>query len=358
MINKIKTALFTLTTITALSANAGLVTQHTSVQTYQRSCPGVADANWVKNWKPIVEWYYGIEQADADLMCHFNGGNQERHFNSDGTPKDANWRYDDAWPTGENGEAISGGGEFTAEQVGTLEIIASAGPEDMTTVGTKDGKYYAQVTLDDENLGLPEIKVKSESDEFERNSVNAFAATEYLWTGEDETLEFTANFDFFASGGAWALGDTPEINDYLLGMEIGVATDMLFDVEQIFPTDWGNQIATAGYNTNNEPRVSGSLEEPIEGTVTVSFDVSAGDQFFLYGWIQAFGYNGGFVDASNTLTSQLAVQGQTQQQSQQIFAAALQAAPPSDPNAIPEPSSLFLALLGFIGLAGRKKILG
>ncbi|NMP32200.1 PEP-CTERM sorting domain-containing protein [Thalassotalea sp. M1531] len=344
-----------LSTCVAMScAQAGLVTQHTSAQTFQRTCPGLADPDWQNNWGPIVNWFYGGQEGsdNADLMCHFNGGNQERFFNADGSPKDPNWRYDENWPKDSGGNPIEGGGAFSIDEVGTLEIIGSAGPETERVIGAVDGKYYAQIILDEDNLGLPEIKAMSDSELFERNSVNAFAATEYLWTGASETLEFTADYDFFTSGGTWQYGNAPAIDDYTFILGMGVSNDMEFDVAQVFPTDWGNIIEENYIDTRDGAEPAGSLNNPNEGSFTISFDVNDGDRFFLWGYLQAFGLNGGFTDASHTLTSALAVENKTPEQSAAIFQTSLSAAPPTS---VPEPSSLILAFLGLLGLAARKK---
>ncbi len=338
--NSLKSLFFTTLLLSAYSVNAGVVTQYSSVQTYQRTCPGVADPNYVNDWRAAVETFYGLAPADvsADLICHFNGGNQERMYNFDGTPK---LGY----------EWMPLGVPYTSSDIGSLDIYSDFG-SDGVTLDDPDGKYYADVTLDYTNLGLPQIKVLSDSNAFERNSVNAFAATEYLWTGADQTLSFTANFDFFNSGNLWSLPGAADIYDYLYNVGFGASTDMTFDFVNVFP-DYGNIITQGYFSSNDESLISATAASPYAGTQTISFDVKTGDQFYLWGWTQAFGYNGGFMDASNTLTTELAVQGLSAEESKEIFATALQPAPVI--SEIPEPSSILLMCLGLLGFTIRKR---
>jgi PEP-CTERM motif len=337
--SSIKSILLTIVSLSTFAVNAGVVTQYSSVQTYQRTCPGVANASYVNDWRAAVETYYGLAPADvsADLICHFNGGNQERMYNFDGTQK-AGFEF------------MPLGVPFTSADVGTLDIYSDFG-SDGVKLDDPGGKYYADVTLDDTNLGLPQIKVLSDSNAFERNSVNAVAATEYLWTGADQTLSFTANFDFFNSGNLWGLPGVVDIYDYLYIVGFGASTDMTFDFINVFP-DYGNIITEGYFSSNDESLISATETSPYTGTQTISFDVKTGDQFYLWGWTQAFGYNGGYMDASNTLTTELAVQGLTVEESKVIFATALQPAPVvSD---IPEPSSIMLMCLGLLVFSIRK----
>ncbi|MDG1752475.1 MAG: PEP-CTERM sorting domain-containing protein [Thalassotalea sp.] len=300
------------------------------------------DPNYANNWRDTIELFYNMESgsASAEIMCHFNGGNQARIYNNDGSI-----REDSPWPD------MPIGVPFTDEEVGTLEVIQATG-QNQVTLGTNDGKYYANVILDESNLGLPQIKVKSESGDFERNSVNGYAATEYLWTGDAETLEFNMDFDFFTSGNSWDLSGAADFQDYIFNLTFGAAIGMQFDPSQTFPIDDGTILSEASFSTVGEPIISGTIDSPYEGSLSVSFDVDTGDQFFLYGRVQAFGLNGGFADASHTVSSRLAVQGYTQEESLQIFTSALNEAVPSVD--VPEPSTLAIFTLGIIGLASRR----
>jgi hypothetical protein len=324
----------------SISASAGLVTQYTSVGTYQRDCPGLSDPNYLNNWGSVIESFYGLAPGElsTDLACHFNGGNQKRFYNNDGTPINSDWGLPDGVP-------------FSDSEAGDVEIIGDVGTDYASVSSdTDDHNYYAEVLLDADNLGLPQIKVMSDSDEFERNSVNGIAATEYLWTGAAQTLEYTVNFDFFASGDEWTMDGGASQNDYVFILEFGAATDMEFEGD-LFPSDWGNNITSDFYNTNDYAPFDSSEDDPFEGSLTVSFDVETGDRFFLYGFVQAFGYNGGFVDAAHTVTSELAVSGLSEQDSLDVFSTSLQAAPPTS---VPEPSTFMLSLIALVALVRRK----
>ena len=346
MISRSTVSLFIigLASICSISANAGLVTQYTSVHTYKRACPGLQDPNYVNKWQGIVELFYGMQpgEASAEIMCHFNGGNQSRIYNFDGTVK-----ADSPWPH------MPVGSPFTIQEAGHVDITPVTGT-DQVTYNTPQDRHFANVILDQANLGLPQIKVKSESSAFERNSVNGFAATEYLWTGAAQTLSYTMNFDFFTSGGMWNLPGAANTHDYIFTMEFGAAVGMQLDPSQPFALDYGTILTSDSFSSAREPLISGSQSAPYTGSMTVSFDVNTGDQFFLYGQAQAFGLNGGYTDASHTVTTALVVQGQTQEHSNQLFATALQPAPPSPAAQIPEPSSILLMLLGLGGLLSRR----
>ena len=335
----LKLTIFSLSLSVNSIANAGLVTQHTSVDTHQRTCPGLQDPNYISNWKTIVELLYDRE-ATTQLMCHFNGGNQRAIYNNDGTV-----RSDSPFPDMPEGVA------FTDEEVGGVEIIRQTG-RSLVTMGDNDGKYYANVILDENNLGLPQIKVKSDSASFERNSVNGFAATEYLWSGEGQTLEYTMDFDFFNSGGTWNDPDTADFHDYIFSLWFGAATDMLFDSNQTFPLDYGTELASGYFGSVGQPIIAATADNPYTSSLSVSFNVNTGDQFFLYGQVQAFGLNGGFVDASNTATSRLAVQGLTQEESNVMFTSSLSAAPST--AQVPEPSTIAMFTLAIFGLISRR----
>lgn len=359
MKNKLNLSIVLFSTFTALSANAGLVNQYTSTSTYQRDCPGLADQDtYLAKWQNVINWYYAprdevtnqiihpMPKQPVQLACHFNGGPQQQHYNNDGTPK-----YGD-WPVG---------APFEDDEVGSAIITSDLG-SNYASIGAPDGKYYSEIILDEENLGLPQIKLSSYSDANERNSVNGYAFTEFLWTGESETLEYQVDFDFFNSGGTWESGN-PEIDnnyDYLLALGFGVATDVVLSDDSVFPEDWGNDIANAGFNSFNEPLIASGEETPYTGSLSVSFDVETGDSFFLYGWAQAFGFNGGYMDASHTLTSALAVIDQTtglaKDDSAELLSASLRQAPPPPSTDVPEPSAFILTLIGLFGLATRMQL--
>ncbi len=82
----------------------------------------------------------------------------------------------------------------------------------------------------------------------ERNSINGFAATEYLWTGASQILTFTVNFDFYTSGGNWHIDGALSNHDYLFALNFGAATDMIFTPGNTFPDDYGTPIVTDSFD--------------------------------------------------------------------------------------------------------------
>ncbi len=341
MKNKFKsTIVLSLGLFAATAAQAGLISQHSSINTYQRTCPGLQGPNYIANWRPVLAQFYGLQPAEVstNLACHFNGANQERYFNTDGTPK-------------EGLDFLPNGPAFSADTLGSLTVTSAVGSTQVT-IGSPDGKFYGDVTLDPDNLGLPQIKVKSESEPFERNSVNGFAASEFLWTGEAETLEYTVDFDFFNSGGVWSFNDAADIHDYIFELTFGVSTGMEFDENFTFPLDYGTELTSDYFSSVSLGLITATEDEPYTGSLTVSFDVNTGDKFFLWGQVQAFGLNGGFMDAAHTVTSRLNVEGLTEEESNQIFSTSLQPL-----VNIPEPATMMLLLsgLGFIGLRRKAK---
>jgi len=84
--------------------------------------------------------------------------------------------------------------------------------------------------------------------------------------------------------------------------------------------------------------------------------VNNGDRFFLWTGAQAFAINGGFLNAANTITTDLRLQGDDEgTATQELFARALQPAPPTPVNA-PATLALFSLGLAALGYSRRKKV--
>lgn len=318
------------------SASANVITQHVSVGTYERDCPGLADPEYMDKYREAVEIWAGPledwgDQA-VDTVCRFNSQGQAQFWNYDGTSKQ------------EGGITIA---PFTPEQVGQVAIRTSTATEQLEH-NSATGKLNGSVKLDSENLGLPEIKINATSNAGERNSFNGYAATEYLWTGADETLEFQLNFDFFHSSENWSLEGLPPSQTAQLLLNAYVSENLIIDSNDIFPANAGNIFAQETFNLKNEDVGMTSAGNPYFGNLTVSFDVTSGQRFFVVGQYQGFAKNGGFLDASNTITGALNVEGLTQEESITVFQTSLQAAP------VNAPAMILLTLLGAGMLFSRK----
>ncbi|MGB3727244.1 MAG: hypothetical protein WA981_15950 [Glaciecola sp.] len=322
------------------SANAGLITQHVSVGAYDRSCPGLADSQYLDMYREGIESVVGSlddwgDQA-VDTVCRFNSTFQASYWNNDGTPK-----YD----------GLPNIPAFTNAQVGTLVITQSTGTSNLSLT-TPTGRLQGDVRLDEANLGLPEIKINATSAANERNSFNGYAATEYLWTGADETLEFQLNFDFFHSSEEWSVGGLPATKTSDLVLNAYVSEGLIVDPNGIFPQDSGIITVNDEFVLSESNIGPTSAEDPYFGNLSVSFDVTAGQTFFVVGQYQGFAKNGGFLNAYNTITGALNVEGLTQQESTAIFATSLQAAPVTAASA---PVALLLTLLGGSFVFARSK---
>ncbi len=129
------------------AASAGLVTQHTSINTYQRNCPGLQDPNYGNKWGAIIELYYGSApgQMTTEMMCHFNGGPQTRIYNTDGSVK-----VNSPFPN------MPQAPSFLPTEAGGVVVTQSDGTT-QATVGTPSNKFYGDVILDSNNLGLPQF---------------------------------------------------------------------------------------------------------------------------------------------------------------------------------------------------------
>ncbi|RVU35563.1 hypothetical protein EOE67_13290 [Rheinheimera riviphila] len=319
---------FAVTGSLTFPAKAGVISQFTEISSYQRSCPGLADPNFSSNWGAAIKTIYEVESFGTDIACHFNGSFQRNFYNADGSPKRP---------------GLPAGVPYTLAEVGTTEAAIAFGANN-AEIGSIDGDFYGKVTLDADNLGLPEIKIKSSSDALERNSVNGFAATEYQWLGAAQTLSYSVNFDFFNSYALWGIPGATEVHDYSLGLTFGVSQDMEFSYDVPFNFDFGNVQTTAAFMSHMLEMIDSDLENPFMGSLTINFDVDTGDKFWLWTQVQAFGLNGGFIDATHTVTSALAVEGLSQEESKRLFATDLRQVP----NQIPLPSGLvwwFTALL-------------
>lgn len=312
------------------SANAGLITQHVSVGAFDRNCPGLSDPSYLDNHiDAIVAVYGSIESQGSQLVdtaCRFNSSRQADLWNYDGTPKF---------------EGLPTIPSFTDEQVGNL-IITDATASDSLSLTTSTGNLVGEVSLDSDNLGLPVIKIDAKSQAGQRNSFNGYAATEYLWTGQDQRLEFGLDFDFFHSSESWGFPGYLETESSDLSLTAFVSEGLIIDSSLVFPVDNGNVLSSDSFSLKDTDVGITSEQDPYFGSLNVSFDVKNGQRFFVVGQFQGFAKNGGFLNAFNTITGSLTVEGFTEEQSEAIFETSLQLAPPE----LNAPTSLAFLIFG------------
>ncbi len=314
----------------SMPVQAGVISQYTEVSTYQRSCPGLADPQFAENWGNAIRAVYGVSSFGTDIACHFNAVYQQRFYNPDGSAKNA---------------ALPPGVPFTPADVagGSYSALYSAASE--ATLGTAGDDFYGMVRLDSDNLGLPEIKIKASSATLQRNSVNGFAATQYQWLGAATTLSYSVDFDFYNSRAVWSMSGAEAVHDYAFGLTFGVSQGMQLSYELPFDFNFGHVLNTAEFLSSTVAMIESDAENPYQNSLTLSFVVNPGDKFWLWTQVQAFGINGGFVDASHTVTSGLGVEGLSQAESLRLFSTDLRQVP----NQIPQPATLLLVLIA-VGL--------
>lgn len=300
-------------------ANAGVIKSSTGTNITQRTCPSV-NANFsaykAKWGSTILEHYAGYLPGNATTINEI-------------TPEAAcifNTQWEQYFPDAEPGSKIS------------LQHVENN--LDNAYLASADDEIWLDAVLDNSGLSLPEAHLVVTSAESERNSANLFSAQSYLWAGETTTLEFSAMFDFSMSTGTWGDG-----LDSLYGLRIGASQNLVLAEELLFPELWGDPLAQGAYHSSDDTDIT---DENINfRQLTIAFEVSDGDEFKLWAQTQAFALNGGWIDSANTMTTQLNVQGLSQEQSKQILASSLVVD-------VPEPSNLALFALGIIGLAARR----
>lgn len=313
------------------------------MSSFERSCPGLADSQFIEKHEEALIAVMGNGDRDSvinnrvvDTACRFNSDFQERFYNFDGTPK---------FP------GLPPIPAFTGEQIGNLNIYNETASNSLiTSSGLR--KLEGQIILDPDNLGLPEIKINATSEENERNSFNSYATTEYLWTGDDETLEFQLNFDFFHSLEMWDFAgyESTTISEFLLWAF--VSEDLVINPEWVFPETLGNILNSDFFSLSESDVGETSADDPYFGNLTVSFDVTAGQTFFVTAQYQGFAKNAGFLNAFNTVTGGLNVQNLTQEESLSVFEESLQTAPV---NPVNSPATILLFMLGGILIAMRAR---
>ncbi|MFT5636071.1 MAG: hypothetical protein ACI89T_001528 [Cognaticolwellia sp.] len=302
-------------------ANAGLLKSTTNTNLTERNCSSVNDdfSAYKAKWGTVIVDNYSAylpgkptnnSEITPEAACIFN--TQWEKYEDDSTP-----------------------GTKVSQQNIQTNVESSY-------IENSDGDIWLKAQLDNSELALPEAHFLVNSQESERNSANLFSGQSFLWAGETTTLDFTANFDFSMSIGNWGAGE-----DSFYGLTIGTSIGMDFDQGWLFP-DMGDIIASDNYQSIEDLLIT---DETINyRSMTISFDVNNGDEFQLWGLSQAFALNGGWIDSSNSMKTQLAIEGLSVEDSQDVFTQSLKVVPTS----VPEPSTLAIFALGMIGLASRR----
>jgi hypothetical protein len=356
LIMKVKALLFTATCFVGAPATAGVITQYTGFDNFAGTCPGASSPTYLNDWGPAVAYLEtalqgptSVSDLTFDSLCLFNRNRQAQFYNPDGTLTTAG--LDNGFP--------DLGVPYNPQDVGTLSIDTTSGTSS-TISGDLTGKAYGSMILDSANLGLPEIKLLANADQGDRLSVNGFAATEFLWTGGTELLSFDINFDFYGSNNQLCVvNGGPCMLDSALYINAGVSIDMIFDVNQAAISNILQPAITQDsyiYEWTDLGRAGSTAQNPIQGSLSLNFEVNNGDQFFLWAGAQAFAIDGGFLNAANTITTDLRLAGDDNgTASQELFARALQPAPPTPVNA-PATLALFGLGLAALGYSRRKKV--
>jgi len=300
-------------------AYAGIIKSTTNTNVTQRYCPSVtADFNAYKaNWGQVIIDYYGsflpgapttIAEISPEAACIFNT----------------------QWET-----------FFDGANPGTVVSLQDIQNNiNRSYIENAVGDIWLEAVLDNTQLALPEAHFVVTSEVSERNSANLFSAQSYLWQGDTTTLEFSAFFDFSMSVGAWGTGQ-----DSLYGLHIGASKDLTLSASNLFPDSWGQELASATYQSTSDSLI---INEDVNyRNLTVTFEVNKGDKFQLWGLSQAFALNGGWIDSANTMKTQLSVEGLNLADSNAVFASSLSVD-------VPAPSTLTILTIAMFGLVLRR----
>lgn len=268
----------------------------------------------------------------ALIACNVNAGLVSQSLGSLLTIRDC--------PTAGNesqciSESISASGKVTTEE----QII------DTTNVLSYGNEYSSgTLLLDPSKFSLPEFKFEITSDTQQRNGVNLFAYQQYLWTGEDAVLEFTVDFNFLMSNDVWGSDVDSHYN-----VTVQLADD-IYASGGFFPTIDG-VLDSATFQSKSETILPTGA---YFGSMSISQNVTTNQSFYLYTQVQSFAINGGFVDSTHTLTSQINgydLSGAALDDT--VLASALQVQ--NGPVEVSEPASIIILSVVLSGLAVRRR---
>ena len=303
--------------LASTSAQAAFIATQTGVNLTSRDCSAVNDPDYMNQWGDAIRELaqnpnFGIDPNNITMedACIFNSQWQQY--------------YPD--------------GEVTA---GSRESVVKVLQDAVSTSLSGDNASLIAV-LDDQRLNLPEAYFSVTSQQGQRNSANLVSYQAYQWQGQDTTLVFEADLHFLMSTGDWQGSDDAHYN-----FTMGAYGHIDMSPDSVFPGAMENELGIAMYSTRGDSIVA---DTDIYRNLRIEFDVRNGQQFALYTLSQAFALNGGYVDSSNSMVSQLSVLGLDAQQSQQLVQDSLKVRS----SVVSEPAVLALILCGFIGLRRRR----
>jgi hypothetical protein len=212
---------------------------------------------------------------------------------------------------------------------GQVESSAS-----LTVNGYGSGKAYSSFTSDSY---MPLLRVETSAIARSSTAATAFSVQNFTNTGSDiKTVDLNVNLH-----GSVASNDSGDTSNHLSAQVAIISGTSL---------EWYPSFATLVYE------VAQPLFNPIYLSIsdgldvnffdTISFDVNAGESFFIVSNMNAYA-NNGYADAWNTLSMNFSDSSNLQ--------AALQVANTSTPVGVPEPKTAFLLALCIVGLLLRKR---
>lgn len=214
---------------------------------------------------------------------------------------------------------------------------------------------YAEGELDNSVLSLPEIHLYAGSAENSMSIGKSFAVQAYFWTGEDTTLSFSANLDYSASADQYDESGNRVVGAYYEAV-IAASTKLFVSNEEndIFPSNFNENDLLGGDFYSSDSSENSGQERYEETQLGFSFDVRKDTVFYLFGRAAAYGWNGGYLDSRNTLTTSLSIAGATAEQSAPLIETF---ANPIQSSEISAPAASGIFLIGLAGLLSyRRKV--
>lgn len=331
-----------------------------NIANYNRSCHAVV-ANlqqYVTDWGAAMA-SQGFQASVGDA-CIFNSYHQSIGWNADGTAKSA------GTPNGVN-FSVHAPGTVTRDFTTTASLDTSGNP---VYQGTTNSQHQSEVrfvnqTVGTSNLLMPELRLFASSDTGERNStnVNAWTGFERIAGTDSLALQLVIEFDYFNSdaGHSASVWNAPGVNgmtdnhfnlSFLASRNViapppgGVFPEFVDIIERVsYSNPWDDILATYTAAT------------PYTGSLVLDLgSLAVGDIVYVAASAQAFGLNGGFTDAFNTVTTRLQVAGVSETESDVILASQFAFADVPSAN-VSEPLTLGVLLLGLLGLGAQRRLL-